>query len=141
MKSIKYILLAIIAVIATTDIHAKGVVAPEVYMFGFSASFQDSTIYITDIQEMKGVWIDKKHKFLLGRENYSMQLKNYLSDKLQLPNRVCIVFYAQNKKKAVKQMEKLKKKYVLKTKGTYDVHYITSADFKFETVDMSSEQQ
>ncbi len=140
MKLIKYIVL-VIALTVTTSINAKGVVVPEMYMFGFSASFQDSTIYITDIQEVKKVWIEKKTKFLLGRDNYSQQLKNYFSEKLQQPNRVCIIFYAENKKKAEKKMEKLKKKYVVQSKGSYDIHYITTEDFKFEAIDMSSEQE
>ena len=70
----------------------KNIKTEHMYMFGFSASFQDSTLYITDIQDVYGVWYDKKQKYIRGLEDYSSQLNTYLTEQLNQPNRVCMVF-------------------------------------------------
>ncbi len=147
MKFFSYIALTIALMsIFAVDIEAKPMKPDHLYMFGFSASFNDSTIYVTDIQDVKGAWIDHKTKFLLGRDNYSYQLKDYFINKLQQNNRVCMVFFSTSKSNAEKQMKKLMKKYIpnpKKKKGSwkpYEVHYLTSSDFQFTPIDMSSEQ-
>lgn len=146
MNKTKYIILTLLMVLATSA-SAKKVQVPHVYMFGFSASFQDSTVYFTDIQDVQGAWIDKKTKFLLGRDNYSYQLSNYFNEQGQA-NRVCMVIFSTSKSKAEKKYIKLRKKYMApdkksKKKGKeelltpYDIRYITQQDFKFTPVDMS----
>ena len=145
-KRLSVLLLLTVLTVAAT---AKIVTPAHLYMFGFSASFTDSTIYVTDIQDVQGAWIDSKTKFLLGRDNYSYQLKEYFTEKIQQPNRICMVFFATNKRKIEKAMKKLMKKYVPDTKKKkkkqtwrpYEVNYLTSADFKFEAIDMSEEQK
>ena len=140
MKILKYILFSLLLAIAMpTEIQAKRVMKPIMYMFGFSASFQDSIIYMTDVQEVKNVWYDSKTKFLLGREHYSSQLKNYLENSMQQPNRVCVVMFAETRKEAEKLFIKMRKEYTVKAKGRYDVRYLTTGEFKFETIDMSDE--
>jgi hypothetical protein len=106
-------------------------------MFGFSASFKDSVVYVTEIQNVQEAWIDTKTKFLLGRDQYSAQLKNYLTDKLNQPGRVSMVLFELNKKKAEKLYLKLMKKY---QKG-YDVRYVNNKDFSFEAIDMSPDDK
>lgn len=135
MKSLKYILLFTLTLTAL-GISAKSLKTNQVYMFGFSASFKDSIVYVTDIQHVEGAWIETKNKFLLGRDNYSYQLKNYLTDSLSRPDRICMVFYALKKKKAEKQYLKLMKKY----KKGYEVRYLNAREFKFDAVDMSPDQ-
>ena len=55
MKPIRQLTIAtaIVAMlaIANTPLRAKNYVTPKAYMFGFSASFNDSIVYFTDIQE------------------------------------------------------------------------------------------
>ena len=75
-------------------------------MFGFSASFNDSIVYFTTIQEVDSVWFTQKKNMLAGRSNYSNQLREYCNDKLQ------------NKK------------------ATYDVRFISEEDFKFVTINL-----
>lgn len=146
MKIIKYIVLALM-VTMTFELQAKPIKPAHVYMFGFSASFQDSIVYVTDIQDVQGAWIESKTKFLLGRDNYSYQLKEHFTNNLQDPDRVCMVFYATSKSKAEKIMKKLMKKYVPNHKKskkkwkTYDVRYITTAYFNFSPIDMSPDAQ
>ena len=136
MKTLKYILFALLLAGTAMETSAKKVKTKSMFMFGFSASFKDSTVYITDIQNVEGAWYDTKTKFLLGRDSYSYQLKQHMTDQMSQPNRVCMVFYATNKKKAEKQYLKLKKKYVDKAKGSFDVRYLSQSDFKFEAVDV-----
>ena len=138
MKILKYILFSLlIAVAIPTEMQAKRMKAPKMYMFGFSASFQDSIVYMTDVQEVEGAWYDTKTKFLLGRQHYSYQLKDFLANNKEQPNRVCVVMYALTRKEAEKKFIKLRKEYTIKAKGKYDVRYLTTADFQFQPVDMS----
>lgn len=74
MKILKYILFSLLLTAAMpTEMQAKRMKMPKMFMFGFSASFQDSIIYMTDVQEIEGAWYDTKTKFLLGRQHYSYQ--------------------------------------------------------------------
>ena len=135
MKHLKYILLITLA-LTVLQTEAKPLKSNSVYMFGFSASFKDSVIYVTDIQNVQGAWIETKNKFLLGRDQYSYQLKTYMSETLNLPDRVSMVFFQLSKKKAEKQFVKLMKKY----KKGYEVRYLNANEFKFEPIDMSPDE-
>lgn len=138
MKIFKYILLALLLAGALPqEMEAKRIKVPKMFMFGFSASFQDSIIYMTDVQEVEGAWYETKSKFLLGRQHYSYQLKDFLANTRQQPNRVCVVMFALTRKDAEKKFIKLRKEYTVKAKGKYDVRYLTTTDFKFQPVDMS----
>ena len=134
MKSIRYILLLVVALTAL-GASAKPIKTNRVYMFGFSASFKDSVIYVTDIQNVPGTWVESKNKFLLVRDEYSRQMKDYLEEKLQQEKRVCVVFYYLKKKKAEKEFLKLMKKY----KKGYEVRYVNEKDFKFEPIDVTEQ--
>ena len=136
MKSLRYILLLAVTLL-TVEASAKIEMKDNIYMFGFSASFKDSVIYATDIQNPQGLWIDTKSNFLLNRDEYSHQLKEYLSDKLQQQNRVCMVFFYTKKKKAEKEYLKLMKKY----KQGYEVRYVNENAFKFEPIDSNPEEE
>ena len=127
MKQLKYMLLLAALIMATT-VSAKMLKTSHMYMFGFSASFKDSVIYVTDIQDVQGAWIEKKSKFLMGRDQYSEQL--------QQKNRVCVLFFHKSKKKAEKKYLKLMKKY----KTGYDVRYLNATEFRFEVVDMTESE-
>jgi hypothetical protein len=118
---------------------AKQVQVPHMYVFGFAASFKDSVVYMTEIQDIQKAWYDTKTKFLLGRDNYAAQLKEHFATKMQQRDRVCVVVFAKTMKKAEKKYLKLRKKYIgdAKHPSTYEVRYITTQDFKFETVDLS----
>ncbi len=138
MKFLKYILFTLLLAVAMpTEMQAKRMKAPKMFMFGFSASFQDSIIYMTDVQEIEGAWYDSKTNFLLGRQHYSYQLKDFLANNMQQPNRVCVVMFALTRKEAEKKFIKMRKEYTVKAKGKYDMRYLTTTEFKFQPVDMS----
>ena len=135
MKQLKYMLL-LAALMLAANVSAKMLKTSHMYMFGFSASFKDSVIYVTDIQDVQGVWIEKKSKFLMGRDKYSEQLKTHLTEQLRQNDRVCVVFFNKSKKKAEKKYLKLMKKY----KKGYDIRYLNVTEFKFEVIDMADTQ-
>ena len=135
MRYYKFILMTLLFCVAM-GAEAKRVQPKHMYMFGFAASFKDSVVYMTEIQDVQGAMYDKKTKFLLGRDSYSDQLKTYFREKMQLSDRVCVVMFSTSKKKAEKKYLKLRKKYLSNKKhtSTYEVRYVTTQDFEFEPV-------
>ena len=121
---------------------AKDVVTPKMYMFGFAASFSDSIVHFTDIQEVDSVWIDGKTKFILGRDNYSYQLREYLSSQ-SLPHRTCIILYNPDRTKLEKEYQKMQKLYGPDKKGQlhYDLRTVTQPAFRFHAIDMTAEEE
>ena len=131
--------MALVLAVTATTAEAKQVRLPHMYMFGFSASFVDSTLYLTDVQDVEGAWYDTKDKALLERDNYANQLKDYMKENLGQSNRVCLVIFATTKKKAEKKYLKLKKKYMSRDGIIHGMKYLTAADFKFTPIDISEE--
>lgn len=103
----------------------------KVYLFGFAASFNDSTVYFTELQRLDSAYIDTKTKFLYSRENYSYQLQDYLDQK-GWKHAVCITSYGLTKKEAEKKFLILRKKYV--DKGKFDIKYLKLSDFAYQAI-------
>lgn len=85
------------------------------YMFGFAYSFNDSIVYFTDIQEMDSLWFTGKQDFLVNRDNYAYQLRDFLSS-IGQNNRTCIVEYAFKRKDIEKKWNKLNTRYSINNK-------------------------
>ena len=116
-------------VVALTALTASAVNKSEkVYMYGFAASFNDSTVYFTSLQEIDSVYIDSKTKFLYSRDNYSYQLRDYLSAHAA-ENYTCTTVFALNRKAAEKKYAKLRKRYT--QGGKYTVKDLSKTDFFF----------
>lgn len=136
MKSPKYLIVIIALTFAATwcmNTSAKNKRMPKAYMFGMAASFNDSTVYFTDIQEVDSVWINDKNKFLLQRSDYSYQLKNHLEAQ-GMSRRTCIVSYALKRKELEKKYVKMKNKYA-KNKSL-NIKYIDNTEFLFTSVNI-----
>lgn len=103
-----------------------------VYMAGVSASFTDSLVYFTDVQYLDSAVVDNKG-FLVGRSQYSVQLKDYLEAKEGVKNRTCFMFFNVKKNKLQKELLKLKEKY---GKGNTLVLKSVNPEFKFEKAEM-----
>ncbi len=101
----------------------------EVYLFGVATSFNDTLVHFTDIQAIEGATINK-HGFLVARNQYAYQLKNYLENVMNLPDRTCAVFFHKNKSKLEKDYSKLRKKYVEKKNVKYESLPTTTFQFK-----------
>ena len=131
------LVLAAILAVWNTESSAKKKNKPKsniqgaVYMFGFASSFNDSTVYFTDIQQLDSVYFERKTKFLLDRDNYSYQLRDYLAS-VGEEHRTCVVSYATDRKKIEKKFLKMRKKYLSK-KG-YLLKYLKTEEFAFEAI-------
>jgi hypothetical protein len=131
----------LLATMAVGEATAKRIVVPRMYMFGFAASFNDTIVHFTDVQEVEAAWIDSKTKFLQGRELYSLQMKEHLKRDANLPHRTCVVIYGQEREKVEKKYLKMKKLYTQPKDGKshFDVRYLTNDEFQFKAVDMRQE--
>ena len=121
----------LLTITSVLTIVAKNKQYPKVYMYGIAASFNDSTIYFADIQAVDTVWLDSKTKFLINRNDYSYQLKNYFEN-IGLPHRTCVVTYALKRKDIEKKFQKTRNKYV--KKGKTELKYINKQEFQFKSV-------
>lgn len=138
MKKIAILIMTLVALGVATTTNAKKVVTPRMYIFGMAASFNDSTVYFTNVQELNNVWVEKRHKELDVRQLYSMQLRDYLNNQ-KIQNRTCIVIANEKRSKLEKKFLKLRKLYTQSKDGKvhFDVKYLGDQDFKFTTIDMT----
>ena len=120
---------------------AKKTMVPKMYMFGIAASFNDSIVYFTNVQEVDNAWIESKNKFLLDRDHFSFQLKEFLARKKQAPQRTCIVYYNTNRTKLEKKFIKIRQLYTQQKKkqsNGFDVRYLEDGEFVFQALDASN---
>ena len=74
--------MAVMALGMSTTTSAKKVQVPKMYIFGFAASFNDTIVHFTKVQELDSAWIDSKNKFMQSRELYSYQFRDFLTNLL-----------------------------------------------------------
>lgn len=82
-----------------------------VYMYGVSIDFNDSLVYMTDVQSLDSMIINGDGS-LQNYSSYSLQLKVFLEGTLAENNQTCAVIYSDNKKKLDKLYAKMRKKYM-----------------------------
>lgn len=114
--------------------NAKGYRPAKIYMFGFAASFNDSIVYLTDIQTVNAYLVNNRTKFLSNREDYSYQLRNYLQSNGLEAYPTCITMFAENEKDATKKYLKLKERYE-KSKKKYSIKSLKDSQFKYTPVE------
>ena len=122
---------------------ASGKKVTTVYLFGMAASFNDSIVHFTTVQQVDSAWMSKKSKFLLGREEYSYQLRQYLAESKAMPHRTTWLFFSTNKEKMEKKRAKMvqlytmgKKKKKQPAKPYYQAIFLTEDDFHYRPVYM-----
>lgn len=132
----KKILTLTILLVATLTLSAKKKANAEhsesaqtVYLYALSASFNDSIVYITDIQTVEGAYIEKKH-ILGGLRQYVQQMDRYFKEK-GVADRINTVFFKTKRTKAEKQFVKLRKRY---TKDGIDLRVLPQGEFSFQPV-------
>ena len=74
----KIIMALLMVVLGAGSAAAHPVSVPRLYVFGFAASFNDSTVYITEVQTVDSAWIESNGGFLYNRGEYANQLRTYL---------------------------------------------------------------
>ena len=118
--------------------NAKGYRPAKIYMFGFAASFNDSTVYLTDIQTVNAYLVNNRTKFLANREDYSYQLRNYLQSNGLEAYPTCITMFAENEKDATRKYLKLKERYE-KSKKKYSIKSLKDSQFKYTPVELDQQ--
>ena len=109
-----------------------------IYAYGLATSFNDSTVYITEIQRLDSAWVDSKTGFLYSRDNYSYQLRDHLKTS-GVATPTCVTVYATTRKEIEKKYFAMKKRYT--TKELYNVKYIASHDFSYTCITPDENEQ
>ena len=126
MNKCKYLFLALMGIVLLSSFTApkeKKEEPKRVSMFGVSVDFNDSVVYLTDVQCLDSIVINKDGS-IQNYANYSFQLKVYLEGTLGEADQTCAVIYSDNKKKLEKRYVKMRKRFraddrnVLKQLGT-----------------------
>lgn len=99
-----------------------------VYLFGASFSLSDSVVYFTEIMPVDGAQLDKKTEFLLHRQYYAYELKDYMNFQENMPGRTSAVYFSTKRSKLEKTEAKLRKKLIEKDGKT--IRYLGDK-FKF----------
>lgn len=122
-------MLGIIA-LQPTEAKLRKVEQKSVYMIGVGISLVDSMVFITDMQPVDSVTIEKKTKFLMDRQLYSFQLQRYLEANFNGGPYVPSVFFGSKRKKMERQYLSLHKRYV-NSKGLRMV-LVDRSQFRFK---------
>lgn len=125
---LRTIVIALAAMLTMPTISNAANKNEKLYLCGIATSFNDSTVYITEIQQMDSTWVDEKTGFLYSRDNYSYQLRDYLKQTNALAHPTCITIYGKTRKDIEKKYVALRKRYT--NKGLYNVKYLNT-EFRF----------
>lgn len=99
------------------------------YVFGFAHTLGDSTAYITNINEIDSMRVQKNTKFLPFRSDFSLQMKIYLEEKCGLSHQTATMFFSKNRSTLVKKFNKIKKRYL--DSKSFMLKQISDEDFRF----------
>lgn len=116
------------AVFSSVSVQAQKDNDDVVYVWGASISFNDTIVYFTEIQPLKGVKLEKGTGFLPNRQFYSYELKDYMNFKEDMPGRTSVILFSEKKSTLQKREAKIKKRLVEKEGKT--VRYLGDK-FKF----------
>lgn len=112
MKYLSYLLLLSVWLLAgfSSHLHAqkKTDEATKIYAFGYGTSFNDSIVYITEIQELSDASLEKGTNFLIDRSRYSAQLRQYLESRYW-GHETTAIFFSEKKKKIDKKLAKVRR--------------------------------
>lgn len=95
-----------------TESVAFGKGSGTVYLFGVSQMLTDSIVYMTSINQIDSIDLDKKTHILPNRSEFSLQLKEYLEGQIGQHKQTACVFFATSRKKLNKRYYKIKKRYL-----------------------------
>ena len=132
----KLTILALFLSIVCGAFAEKAKIKTDISIFGVAISISDSVVYMTDMQEIGKVTVEKKTKFLVDRRENSNQLSAYIS-RTRDGRMTTLVSYNLKKKKAEKRYLKIKERFI---KDGYVVKYITKEEFAFTPVRESEEE-
>ena len=100
-----------------------------VYMYGASVNFNDSTVYLTDIQHLDSVIVNAEGA-LSNYAGYALQFKVYLEGTLGETNQTCAVIYSTRKTKIDNDFNKTR--YRLESDKNKTLKRISKDNFTFQ---------
>ena len=104
--------LVVMPVISAPKEKKERVIEPKrVYLCGVSLNFNDSVVYVTDIQSLDSVIINKEGS-LANYSTYSLQMKVYMEGTLGEINQTCAVLYSDDKKNLEKRINRMRKHFL-----------------------------
>lgn len=125
-----FLCLSLFCMVCVTPVEAKTrVKEKQMYMIGVAVSHLDSVVFMTDMQLVEGVTIEKKTKFLMDRQLYSFQFQRYLEQTYECAPYVPAVFFGDKRKKMERRYLSLHKRY---TEGReFRVILVDQSQFRF----------
>ena len=117
MKKWKLLLLVLVTVLVKPAFSApkekkeREIEPKRVYLCGVSLNFNDSVVYVTDIQYLDSVIINNEGS-LANYSSYTMQMKIYMQGTLGEGNQTCAVLYSEDKKKLEKRVNRMHKHFL-----------------------------
>ena len=115
MKFTKLIIcLGLFLTVTASQVEAKkhNVQQKPVYMVGICMSLVDSVIFITDMHQVDNVTIENKTHFLMDRQLYSLQLKQFVQSHYKGGPYIPAVYSSTSRKKMERRYLSLHKRYV-----------------------------
>lgn len=100
-----------------------------VYLYGAAVDFNDSTVYLTDVQHLDSVIVNAEGA-LSNHAGYALQLKVYLEGTLGEMNQTCAVIYATRKSKIDNEFSKTR--YRLESAKDKTLKRISKDEFTFQ---------
>ena len=103
-------------------------------MFGVATSFNDSTAYVTAIQQLDSVTTVGKTGILANKQEYSYQLREFMGGK-GIQHATCVTVNAKSRKEAEKSLSSMKQR--LAGKNKLIVKQIPAEEFAYQRVVMA----
>lgn len=100
-----------------------------VYLFGVATNFNDSTVYITEVQHLDSIMLNPDGS-LPNYVGYALQMKVHLEGELEEIDQTCAVIYSDKKKNLEKRFLAVRKKYNVNKEKT--VKLVGSDEFLFQ---------
>ena len=102
--SVRVIILTVLAAFPITFAVARDKTAggDVLHVFGVATCLGDSSVYVSSLQELPGVFLDAKSDFLDNCHDYARQMETYLQAR-EGKHFTCAFFFATSSKKIVKK--------------------------------------
>ena len=130
LKTILCIGLLWMACIGSAEAKKQRVKVKQMYMIGVAVSHLDSVLFLSDLQMVDSLTIEKKTKFLMDRQLYSFQFQRYLEQTYECAPYVPAVFFSPKRKKMERRYLSMHKRY------SQDMHYrvilVDQSQFRFK---------
>jgi actin-related protein len=108
-------------------------------MVGVGISLVDSMVFITDMQLVDSVTLEKKTNFLMDRQLYSFQLQRYLEQAYKRGPYIPSVFFSKSRKKMERRYLSLHKRYV--ESKELQMYLVDQGQFRFKAEEYIEQEE